>query len=429
MDHDEELPRVLVISPNVFNRAFGGGTTLTSLFQGWPAERLAQIHSDEMVRDESVCHHFLQLNANSRHERLRRLPRQASWVAKLVTGNADYALLWARLRAEVASWVTSFGPDVILAQPCSLAMLRFARKVSVFAGVPVVLDVSDDWVADWPASVMGFRVPPFSNYVAAVSRNEFAAFVTDASRRMCVSELMAAEYEHRYGVDFEVIYNPIDLDAWAPLEPVASRPRLRPFSLLYSGSLYPHTQLASLRDMSRAVVQANRQLGAGVFAPEITLEICTHPAYHAYRSELEKPPYVHMTTSVPYAELPTKLRQADLLVLPVNFDAHSQSFIRYSTPGKLSEYMASGTPMLLYGPRGCAPIEYALQRGFGHVQSDPGTDGLATTLLTAIEDADGLRVSAARARRIALEEHGAVPMRRRFRRILLAAANGSEVPV
>jgi len=33
MDHDEELPRVLVISPNVFNRAFGGGTTLTSLFQ------------------------------------------------------------------------------------------------------------------------------------------------------------------------------------------------------------------------------------------------------------------------------------------------------------------------------------------------------------------------------------------------------------
>jgi len=55
------FPRVLVITSNNFNLRAGGGITLTNLFRGWPAHRLANLHEDSTPPDRSVCANFFQL--------------------------------------------------------------------------------------------------------------------------------------------------------------------------------------------------------------------------------------------------------------------------------------------------------------------------------------------------------------------------------
>ena len=45
----QDYPRILVVTGNNFNLVTGGGITLTNLFRGWPADRLANLH-DRFIR-------------------------------------------------------------------------------------------------------------------------------------------------------------------------------------------------------------------------------------------------------------------------------------------------------------------------------------------------------------------------------------------
>lgn len=60
------------------------------------------------------------------------------------------------------------------------------------------------------------------------------------------------------------------------------------------------------------------------------------------------------------------MTKADLLVIPLDFDEMSIRFARYSMPGKTSEYMASGTPILVYAPERTALSMYAKREKWGY---------------------------------------------------------------
>src|SRR3546814_20737257 len=54
-------PRVLFVTPHAFNRVTGGGITFSSLFRGWPADRLATAHSDPEPTSDDVCRLYFRL--------------------------------------------------------------------------------------------------------------------------------------------------------------------------------------------------------------------------------------------------------------------------------------------------------------------------------------------------------------------------------
>jgi hypothetical protein len=57
----QDYPRILVVTGNNFNLVTGGGITLTNLFRGWPADRLANLHDDATPVDRTVCRNFYRL--------------------------------------------------------------------------------------------------------------------------------------------------------------------------------------------------------------------------------------------------------------------------------------------------------------------------------------------------------------------------------
>jgi glycosyltransferase involved in cell wall biosynthesis len=81
-----------------------------------------------------------------------------------------------------------------------------------------------------------------------------------------------------------------------------------------------------------------------------------------------------------YESLPQSLAFADLLVILYDWDTQSRIKARLSMPTKAAEYMASGTPILLYGPPGHAVIEYASREGWGHVVSENDPEKLKEAL-------------------------------------------------
>ncbi|MDZ4215578.1 MAG: hypothetical protein U1C60_12405, partial [Rhodocyclaceae bacterium] len=59
--------RVLLLTPESFNRVTGGGITLSNLFAGWPIDKIATIHSDCVPEAKDVCNHYYNLTENEIH--------------------------------------------------------------------------------------------------------------------------------------------------------------------------------------------------------------------------------------------------------------------------------------------------------------------------------------------------------------------------
>src|SRR3546814_11387518 len=57
------------------------------------------------------------------------------------------------------------------------------------------------------------------------------------------------------------------------------------------------------------------------------------------------------------SEYERTLAKSDALLIAYNFDPASTGYIGYSLANKMPECLASGAPLLAYGPRGVATIE------------------------------------------------------------------------
>ena len=48
-------PRVLLLTPEAFNKVTGAGITFSNLFAGWPKDAIAVIHRDVVPVTEDIC--------------------------------------------------------------------------------------------------------------------------------------------------------------------------------------------------------------------------------------------------------------------------------------------------------------------------------------------------------------------------------------
>jgi len=399
---DEELPRVLVSTPYPFNTETGGGITLRSLFQGWPKNRLAQVYGMGHSRDSNMCDNYFLLNESSARWtspspiwRMRRF-------APFILGQNEVGAIWARLTSQLMKFVRDFQPEIIFTQLGTLLQIRLAMRLAEFAGVPLAVHVADDWAN-------GFHQgkDPVNRYLHHRLEKEFREALEVTAVRWGMSLPMAQAYRERYGGEWGHIYNPIFVERW----PERSAPKSTngKFRVLYSGSIIGGAQKRSLTDICDAVA------GLGAEGMEIEMNIYTFAQYLGLRAELERPPYVRMHEQAPYEKLPEHLASADLLVLPVNFDQESINYIRYSMPGKVSEYLLSGTPTLVYGPGEVVPVEYAQREGWGEVITQQGIEGVMKAIRDLAADPGRRAALARRAREVGLKNHDAKVIRARFR--------------
>ncbi|OGV72774.1 MAG: hypothetical protein A3K19_28255 [Lentisphaerae bacterium RIFOXYB12_FULL_65_16] len=433
----DDYPRVLFLTPCAFNRVTGGGVLFSNLFRGWPLDSLATVTNDSVPVESDVCRRVYVLSSQELGW-MRPFSGLRRWVQASAGGGAPGRAgplapgrpppLWfrivqravgdagipdrGRLSPQLARWIEDFQPEVLYTILGSPGIIGLADAIRRRFDLPVAVHLMDEGVTD-PK-----RTGLFGPYLRRLYRRTLTALLASSATRLAICDAMAAEYQERYGGAFQAVPNLVDCDEWTPHLRTDLRPA-SPARVVYAGSILAFAQEQSLLDTADAV----RDLAAA--GQEIVLDVYT-------ASARLRPDTARRLSSAPVRlheapesdnEFRRLLCSADVLLLPVNFDAGSIHFIRLSLPAKVPPYLASGVPILVYGPAGIAQVEYARQAGWGLVVDQHSPAALAAGLRRVLSDLPLRDALSRAARQTARQHHAADTVRCRFRRALAAAAS------
>lgn len=430
-----EYPKILVIGQS-FNKKNGGGVTISNLFKGWPKDRLAVASNDNLRigLDDSVCEIYYQLGYNNKLHPFPLniiLPKINCGIIPLsnngITNNnknaesgnfkVTYRMLLAllhffglynvfyklKITAEFKKWISEYKPDIIYTQLASLELIRFVDELHVDTQTPVAIHIMDDW----PLTINKPGI--FYKYWQNIIDKEFRKLMDKSSIFMSICDAMSDEYKLRYNKNFISFHNPIDINYWK-LAGIKEYDIKDKFTILYAGRIGSgiETSVADIADAVNDLTTLNKRI---VFEIQ-TADIQTLNKLVKFSEN------VKWMKPIEYASLPAKFSGVDLLLLPQDFDSQSIKFLKFSFPTKVSEYMISGTPVLVYGDPQTAITKYALKDKWAYVITEKKKENIINAI-TQLYNNPGLRKQLAeRAQKIALEKEDSRIIREQFRKCL-----------
>lgn len=426
MSTTKTFPRVLFITPLAFNKVTGTGITFTNLFKGWPKDRIATVHDDTMPVTTDVCDKYyrlgndeickfggsftskLSVKANSAVAfnspssfRLSVLQTVKKWVF------GDGLPQWGILTPELESWIKDFKPDVIYTILGSNGLMDIVEQVQQRFGVPLVVHIMDDWMSG------AFKSGLLGGLQRMRMQRSIRCLIEKSSLRLSICDAMSDAYSKRFGVPFEAFQNVVNTEAVAPFitDPKVSG---NPVKIVYAGSIFVYAQQQSLIDCCQAVDQL-ANLGTSV-----QLDIHCPPAHIAGIEEkfVTGPAIKLHGPLTDDNDFFSTICNADILLMPANFDQKSIDFIRYSMPTRVPAYLASGTPILVYGSANVAQVRYANDLGWGLVVDKSDIMALQTAIRRLSDDSDLRQNLSNTARNLAHDLHDAEGIRRKFCDIL-----------
>ncbi len=435
-----QYPKILIIGQS-FNKKNGGGVTISNLFKGWPQDRLvvasnANLYSD---LDTSVCNNYYQLAYNGKlhpfplnlmlpkiNVGLLPVNTQAATTTAAPVKSGKYKFIYSFLSAamhffgvynlfyklkitpEFEKWVKEYNPDVIYTQLASLELIRFVDALHELTKKPIAIHIMDDW----PLTINkpGILYRYWQNKIDT----EFRRLINKSAILMSISNTMGEEYKRRYHRDFIAFHNPIDIDFWKP--PVEKDYDVKNnFTILYAGRIGFGIE-DSIVEIAHAVNEAAKEI------KNIVFEIQTGDI-ELLEKKMQFNENVKWVKPVAYTALPEKFAQADLLLLPQDFDKKSVTFLRYSFPTKVSEYMISGSPVLVYGDESTGLTKYALKDKWAYVITENSQQKLVSAIKELYYNKNLRQQLAKTAQQIAIENEDAVKVRDNFRKTFILNTN------
>ena len=184
-------------------------------------------------------------------------------------------------------------------------------------------------------------------------------------------------YEKRYGKNFakiEIIYNSVFPENYLKLQ-TPYKPK-EPYTIVYTGRIY-WPQIKSLKNLIRAVDEIKDiKINLDFYVPQ-------PPEYiKSLGFDLNK---INLK-SAPPEKMPEIQSKADILFLPLSWHTKSPQIIETATPGKLSDYLISGRPILIHAPSWTFLVKYAKENNFALVVDEENKEKLKEAIRQLIAD-------------------------------------------
>lgn len=439
MSSNSVLPKVLVTGQS-FNKTSGGGITQSNLFAGWDKDKIAVACDAHRLRnsDNRVCENYYQLG-DLEHKWIfpfnyfqKKYPSGKIKVDEIRNINTDkantdyrlslidklfypllkytgliHSLKRTRLSEKFCKWLNEFNPDVIYAQGSDRERIQFALLLHYYLRKPVIYHIMDDW----PSVVSNKGI--FKKYWYRKIDHDLRLLLGKASLLMSISDYMSQEYKKRYGKEFIAFHNPIDIGFWKNYQRTDYTIGNSP-AVLYAGRIGLGID-TSLETFAKAILVVNKELNMTI---KFIIQAVEKPEW------IGNYPCVEYRKPVPYNELPKLFSEADFLFLPYDFSSESIQYIRYSMPTKASEYMASGTPIIMFAPEVTALVQYAKKGGWAKVITENNSSILAEELRQLIENRESRHKIAANAIMAAEEKHSSVKVTADFKNMICSVIPG-----
>ncbi|MBX7268046.1 glycosyl transferase family 1 [Micromonospora sp. Llam7] len=381
---------------------YGTGTALTmsNLFSGWPKDRLAQIYTANITPSRDVCELYFHLPPRDRYlpvqyHSMRLLgwngntsPQQSRAVSAICAGaerRPTLARMYANMKAiddvspvritqALTRWARAFDPELVYSVSGSARHMRIAAATARACGVPLVPHFTDDW----PATL--YTNGELLGLARRVVRQETHRLIRLAPLGMVISRPMAQEYSRRYGIPFSVFTNCVDESFFASPRYGADPPD-GSLELVYVGALHLN-RWKSLRDIGEALgVMAEGGLPARLTVHSPASDLAR---YGKYLTDLK---WIRLGAPLASHEVPAALRSATVLVHVESFDEEVRRYTRYSVSTKIPQYLATGRPILGYGPTEVASMNHIREADAGVVVGKNNARALVDALTDLCRDA------------------------------------------
>jgi hypothetical protein len=454
----EAYPRVLVVAMGRINAAdsASNGLLLRNLFGDFPRNKVAQIFSGANNGDSGFFGSYYELGAAERRmgaffvRQKRSLGRVAgnekmpgvdSFPSSANLGLAGHAaraiaglvrkpsrflvesglyevIFRIRLSDDLQDWVQSFAPDIILAQGYNLSFCDLPLMLARRFGIPVAYYASDDWPA-YLYRQSGKLTAVSAPYMRRLVESRSRCLLSNADVPIAFNELMAAEYENRYGQPFATLMHCDDPARFTDAPVIRTQPD-GVISVIATGS-FDDSRWPMLRDLAIACENLS-QSGLEV---RITV-LATHLAEEGKRC-LKSYSNLTVQSDPGHALLPSYLKGADILFLAETFDAAVAAGYTYSISTKAHLFMFSGRPILVYGHEACGLTRYVRKHGWAWVLSERSIARLESVIREMVCDVARRELKLETARLVASENHDSRAVRRRFLDLMESGARRGNV--
>ncbi len=195
---------------------------------------------------------------------------------------------------------------------------------------------------------------------------------------------------------FVVCPNPAQQRKPAPIKPSPKK------TIVYTGNIY-WAQQSNLRDL----VQAVHSL------PDVELHLYAPLTPDQFVSMGLHGPNV-VTGSLSAEQAWQAQCEATILFLPMTFTKQSRDIVMTASPGKLSDYLAVGRPILVYAPPYSQIARYAREEGFAYVVDKQDPRALAHAITEMLEKPVLTKSLITHSKRLLAKEYDLGTIRQRF---------------
>lgn len=341
-----QYPRLLIVDPTYVGHSSATGHVKKRFLGDWPSDRVMQIWQCGGVEGKIKILPYL-----GAHE------------------SVEY-----RDDEQLLAACQAFKPDVIYLRPVdSPRLLELSERLVRGLAKPMILHMMDDW----PERLRITDVTRHNQLDASLIR-----LLEQATLRLSICEAMSHVYHKRYGGEWFPLANGVDVrefpqKMWADRLPVSQQ---HPFIIRYMGALADDMTFTSVSEIAQAVSRLN--VSCSVRFEIYTMEWCRSKA----ESELGNLSGVTVHPLVSEDCYKQSLSGADALVIAYNFDPKSIAYIGLSLANKMPECLASGVPLIAYGPSEVATIRYLKDAGCAQVIDCRDQDRLTDSIKALIAD-------------------------------------------
>ncbi len=187
-----------------------------------------------------------------------------------------------------------------------------------------------------------------ADHSSAFERPNSANILHGASKLICITEEMKSRYEQALGrEDIEVLQNGAE-QACSEIASPSPEPfsEQKPFVLCFIGGLFSYLHGDCIEDLFEAVSLIRKK------SPWIEFHLYgQRQPKHFLKDLIHSDGFTHHGIVMPLEKRFDIMEKAHCFVIPSSFMEEKNRHYRFSFPTKLPELIASGRPILSYGPK------------------------------------------------------------------------------
>lgn len=437
----KELPSVLVIG-QAFNQNSGGGVTQSNLFHSFIRGKVFSLPFGQSEYDLNLCQEVYIMGYKNKIPKIfwpfvrkkleakvikvddcrQNMPgsqstynRSISVVRRLILNivsilGFDHFFYNYKLDNDIKQWLDKNNPDLIYAQFSTYATMKFVIKIQEYLQKPLAIHIMDDWITGNPSCNASNSFSEYSMlkwYWKRKYNTVFRNILAKSTVRIAISETMADEYKQRYGYNFDWAHNYIVPEEW---EDINNNPEecLDEFVIGYFGTINIKNK-DSMISMLEAIKRLNNN--------SIKFRIFSNDGSLLNKYD-DKYDFMQLHKPVKAELYKQELRKCSLLFLPLGFNKKSLLYVKLSIPTKLSEYMISRVPILVYADKETALFNFCNLNKCAHLISENNIELLSGGISKIINDEKYCKKIVGNAYKVSTEKLSRSNMLNQFNRSL-----------